>query len=96
MGKSLVDMYLMIEKRRQQWNSIFTEWKLLLCVMQDMLPILAELRRAVDMQMELDSLVEKENYFQVSHFIDCTLTRIATVFDTGTHQVDGSFKCLSN
>ncbi|KAF3321188.1 coiled-coil domain-containing protein 132 [Carex littledalei] len=30
----------------------------------DMLPILTELRRAVDMQMELDSLVEKENYFQ--------------------------------
>jgi hypothetical protein len=51
------------------------------CVMQDMLPILAELRRAVDMQMELDSLVEKENYFQVSHFIDCTLTKIATAFD---------------
>ncbi|KAJ4784669.1 coiled-coil protein [Rhynchospora pubera] len=30
----------------------------------DMLPILAELQRAIDMQMELDSLVEKENYFQ--------------------------------
>ncbi|XP_078155670.1 coiled-coil protein [Carex rostrata] len=30
----------------------------------DMLPILTELRRAVDMQMELDSLVEKENYCQ--------------------------------
>lgn len=41
--------------------------------MQDMLPILTELRRAADMQMELDSLVEKENYFLASHFLDCIL-----------------------
>ena len=33
--------------------------------MQDMLPILAELRRAIDMQMELEALVENGNYFQV-------------------------------
>jgi len=33
--------------------------------MQDMLPVLAELRRALDMQMELEVLVENGNYFQV-------------------------------
>jgi syndetin len=32
---------------------------------QDVLPILAELRLALDMQMELETFVEKENYFQV-------------------------------
>nr|CAB3500231.1 unnamed protein product [Digitaria exilis] len=31
----------------------------------DVLPILAELRHALDMQMELETYVEKENYFQV-------------------------------
>ncbi|XP_062200402.1 uncharacterized protein LOC133903069 [Phragmites australis] len=30
----------------------------------DVLPILTELRHALDMQMELETLVEKENYFQ--------------------------------
>ncbi|KAF8697841.1 hypothetical protein HU200_035331 [Digitaria exilis] len=30
----------------------------------DVLPILAELRHALDMQMELETFVEKENYFQ--------------------------------
>ncbi|KAJ3681911.1 hypothetical protein LUZ60_014484 [Juncus effusus] len=33
-------------------------------VLLEMLPILTEIRRAVDMQMELDSLIENENYFQ--------------------------------
>ncbi|OEL23349.1 hypothetical protein BAE44_0015634 [Dichanthelium oligosanthes] len=32
----------------------------------DVLPILTELRSALDMQMELETFVEKENYFQVS------------------------------
>jgi syndetin len=32
---------------------------------QDVLPILAELRLALDMQMELETFVEEENYFQV-------------------------------
>jgi hypothetical protein len=34
--------------------------------MQDVLPVLTELRHALDMQMELETFVEKENYFQVS------------------------------
>jgi syndetin len=34
--------------------------------MQDVLPILAELRLALDMQMELETFVDKENYFQVT------------------------------
>jgi hypothetical protein len=34
--------------------------------MQDVLPILTELRHALDMQMELETFVEKENYFQVN------------------------------
>jgi len=36
--------------------------------MQDVLPILTELRHALDMQMELETFVDKENYFQVSLF----------------------------
>jgi hypothetical protein len=34
--------------------------------MQDVLPVLTELRHALDMQMELETFVDKENYFQVS------------------------------
>jgi len=34
--------------------------------MQDVLPILTELRHALDMQMELETFVDKDNYFQVS------------------------------
>jgi hypothetical protein len=36
--------------------------------MQDVLPVLTELRHAQDMQMELETFIEKENYFQVGEF----------------------------
>lgn len=36
--------------------------------LQDMLPVLSELRRALDMQLELETLVEEGNYFKVFLF----------------------------
>jgi len=36
--------------------------------LQDMLPILTELRHALDMQMELETLIEGGNYFRVGFF----------------------------
>ena len=37
--------------------------------MQDMIPVLTELRHALEMQSELESLVEEGNYSRVGVFI---------------------------
>ena len=43
-------------------------FKFFVVALQDLLPFLSELCRALDMQMELESLVEEGNYFKVAEY----------------------------